>query len=353
MIKRDNIHFTFNEIDGYNKVFNFVISPREPGKTTAALLDKVYKSFMKGKPYVLLRRRIADVTNDYIDSCLLVINKFLDKKDQLAFVYRGTDVSKGMARIYCGDKLFMSVIGLSSPVSRIKSLMIPNIGGIIFDEFICNQRLGEKYLKQEAFKFKELYSTYQRESEGKLKVYFLGNPYSRYNPYFTWKKVPLEELKLGTVVSKDDYAVQTYEMKPELKEYILKHNPLYEFDDEYKKYGFFGQSVNDQNIILVKSQPPKFKLIRLFTVENSTIGVYANRCSGIDEIDYWCKLETNIGLKRTVWCLDVDDLAQNRRVMSFADKNKNNNLADSMRRNRIGFKDVTAYQLFITVYNFL
>jgi len=351
MIIRDNIHYTFNEIDGYNKVFNFVISPREPGKTTAFLMDKVYKGWQKGTPWVILRRRIADVTKEYIDSCCDVINKFLPDDKQLEFKYGSVD--GGTVRVYCESKLFMLVIGLSSPMSRIKSLMIRNIGGIGYDEFICNERLGEKYLNKETFKFKELYSTYQREAEGKLKCYFLGNPYSRYNPYFVWKEVNLEKLILGSVVSEKDYAVQTYEMKPELKEYILQHNALYEYDDEYKKYGFFGKSVNDENIVIVKHQPPKYKLLRLFTVEDKIIGVYTSHSYDKSEIDYWCCLVTDVGLKRTVWCTDINDLASNRRVMSIDDINRNRTIVDAMHRNRIGFQDVTTYQLFITIYKFL
>lgn len=34
-MKPDNIHYSLNKILSYNKVFNFVVSAREAGKTTA------------------------------------------------------------------------------------------------------------------------------------------------------------------------------------------------------------------------------------------------------------------------------------------------------------------------------
>ena len=42
MKERDNLHFTFREVDGYNKDITIVISAREPGKSTSFWLDKVY-----------------------------------------------------------------------------------------------------------------------------------------------------------------------------------------------------------------------------------------------------------------------------------------------------------------------
>ena len=45
MKQRDNIHFSSRKIDSYNLPFNFIISEREAGKSTAVWLDKSYKAF--------------------------------------------------------------------------------------------------------------------------------------------------------------------------------------------------------------------------------------------------------------------------------------------------------------------
>jgi hypothetical protein len=41
-MKLDNLHYSFTKIDGYNKPFNFIISEREAGKSTALWL-KIYR----------------------------------------------------------------------------------------------------------------------------------------------------------------------------------------------------------------------------------------------------------------------------------------------------------------------
>ena len=47
MKQRDNLHFNFRTIDGYDKPINIVISAREAAKTTAVILDKAYASWKR------------------------------------------------------------------------------------------------------------------------------------------------------------------------------------------------------------------------------------------------------------------------------------------------------------------
>lgn len=132
----------------------------------------------------MIRRRIADITETYVHDIESVINKFEDEPIKL--VFKKGSISEGIVdvRVEGTDEIFFRVIGLSNPMMRIKSLMLANLGCIIYDEFICNTKLGEKYLENETFKFSELYNTFQRECEGTLRCVFMGNPYSIYNPYF-------------------------------------------------------------------------------------------------------------------------------------------------------------------------
>ena len=203
----DNLHFNYSEIDGYAKPFNFIISEREAGKSTATWL-KVYNKFKKeGKPSIVIRRQIADITEVYITDIQEVINKFMPEDEKLQFIFKKGSLKEGIADIKLlvngEEKLFLRVVALSNPMSRIKSLIVRNLAYIIFDEFICNMRLGEKYLPDEAFKFKEVYNTFQRETSN-LKAYFCGNPYSLYNPYFVWIGVPTNKLKRGTILAGKD-----------------------------------------------------------------------------------------------------------------------------------------------------
>ena len=181
----DDLHYDESTIEGYNKAFNFVVSPREAGKTTA-LLRKAYRKYKKEeKTTIILRRRIADITEAYINDLGTVISKFYD---DVELYFKKGSIKDGILDVYIrhGKKLdknpIFRVIALSNPMSRIKSTILRNVGMMIYDEFICNTRCNEKYLEGEAFIFREIYNTYVRECPN-LKVWFLGNPYSLYSPY--------------------------------------------------------------------------------------------------------------------------------------------------------------------------
>ena len=320
-MKLDNLHFNFSEVDGYDKPFTFVISEREAGKSTA-LWNKVYNQFKKnGTPSIVIRRQIADITQTYIMDIQEVINKF-HEEDPVSFrnnKNHPVTINQGVVDIYVEGKLFLRVIALSNPMSRIKSLIVRNLKYIVFDEFICNMRVGEKYLADEAFKFKELYNTFQRETDN-LKCYFCGNPYSLYNPYFVWIGVDTSKLKRGNIVTGKNWVVQCYEIKPELRELILKKNPLYQFDDSYTKYAFEGQAINDMNIQIEQTCPPNFKLKHVFRIHGKYLGVYLNCGDLLKYPRYWTNIIEYTGERRKVYCFDFNDLVHHTVLMNTADK---------------------------------
>lgn len=268
-MRKDKLHISLRKVDSYNKPFNFIISEREAGKSSA-ILTKAYKVFKKKhRTSIIIRRLIADITETYINDCSKVINKFLPKDKQIAFEYKRGNIKEGVVDVFIDNRHFLRIIALSNPMSRIKSTIIRNPGMIIFDEFICNNRAGEKYLDNEAFKFKEIYNTYQRECNGYiLKCYFMGNPYSLYNPYFSDLDVNTLELQPGAFICAKNYVISCYRIKDELREAILKRNPLYQFDESYKRYAFYGLAVNDQNFIIQPHRPEKFTLRYIFRLNN-------------------------------------------------------------------------------------
>ena len=99
---------------------------------------------------------------------------------------------------------------------------------MLFDEFIANVRLGEKYLQDEAFKFKEIYNTFQRECPSGLICYFFGNPYSVYNPYFEWLKIDTRKVKPGAYLVGPNYVLECYQLLPEPKRKLLDKSKMKE-----------------------------------------------------------------------------------------------------------------------------
>ena len=344
----DNIHFSFDEIDKLDKTFNFVVCERDPGKTTALVTEKLLPSWKEGKPWILLRRRMADITSLYINDLIAVFKKF--SKEPLTFTYSLGGKNDGCVDVLCNGSLIFRVIALSTPMSRIKGSFIDNLGGIAFDEFIVSSKTGEKYLQNEYFSFEEIYTTFLKESD-RIKTYFLGNPYSLFNPYFAELKIDTSKIKLGSLISGDDWAVQCYEMKPELKAKILAKNPLYKINSEYKKYAFFSEATGDKNIKIEKLQPYGFELSTAFKVGETILGVFKKPSMSNSQNDFYIK--TIESTEKKIYCFDIMDVQQNCKLITYSEKQSFYRIANSMREHKISFATLKDYYLFLDVFRFL
>lgn len=355
MVERDNLHYTFRTIDGYDKPINIVISAREAAKSTSFNLDKGYFRWKKdGSTILYLVRNIVEINEALIDSIQdNIINKFTD--DNVKFQYSKTSLRDGITDIKINGKLYMRIIALSMTTRRIKQSLLKDIGVIVFDEFIVNQRQGEKYLKQESFKISEIYTTYKREriDKGKpLKMYFLGNPYSLYNPVFMWLGIKPSNLHLGEILVGDNYVVQWYKLTKELKEKILKDNPLYQFDEEYKSYAFDGQPILDTNIKVLDQIPQRYSLRFLFKIERKIIAVYNNNYWEDGADLYYCKFisEDEASKRKTIYCFDFGELINRSSIISKEDLYKFNKFKIAMRNRKIAFQSIDCYYLVEEIY---
>lgn len=351
MVKRDNIHYNTRKIDGYNLPFNFIISEREAGKSTAVWLDKSYKAFKEnGETTLVVRRKVVHITKSYIDDIAKIINKFTD--DNVHFSYASSSIDDGIVDISIDDKIFMRIVALSIDITAIKSLVLLNLRYIIFDEFICNIRFKEKYLTNEAMKFMEVYNTFRRESKN-LRCYFMGNPYSLYNPYFIFFNVRTRDLKRGAIISdKKSYVIECYEMLPELRAKILEENPLYQFDNAYTKYAFDGVNINDQNIIVQEQKPQNYALAFIFKISGKYIGIYRNNIFNEYGLNYYGEfLDISvISKKRNIFCFDFEELVEHTCMLSPDDKYKFQKIKDAMRRRMIAFESIECYYLMEEIY---
>lgn len=354
-ILRDNLHFSFRAVDGLRKPFNFIVSSRDSGKTTSAILDKIYSPFVENKQCaIILRRRIVDITDIYIRSLEEVINKFTPPP-QKHLIYNKSTMSQGAVRLMMqtGDdkpELFAVIIALSCQAGRLKSLVVPNPSNMIFDEFIVNTKdFREKYLTSEAARFREIYTTFERECKQPLKCYFLGNPYSLYNPYFSWLEVPTSRLKKGVTLTGVNWAVECYQLTDDLAKSILARNPLYQIDDEYRQYAFDGTAINDAEIPL-GSRPNGAWLA--FTIRLGNKGLALYRIPSDFEHIYYAEVInlSDISANRTIWIVDLDDLTRNSVLFNRFDKFRFERFGEAVRYNKLLYKDIEAYYLSREVF---
>ena len=350
MIELDNLHYDFRAIDGYNKAFNFILSPRELGKTSMCWLKKVYLPWkVNFKPWIYLVRKSVEISESLIDSIFdTIINKFTD--DNVKPKYTKGSFKDGIVDIYIEDKIFIRIVSLGIDLRRIKLAVLKNIGGVIIDEYIIDPRTKEKYSTNEYFKIKEAYTTWRRESEGTLKVYILANPYSLYNPLFLGWDVDLTKLKKNSFYVGDTFVIHWATLNQELREHLLELNPLYKFDEDYNSYALEGTAINDKDIKVNPKLPQNYFLRYCFKVGDKYLGIYQNNYFSLDDDNYYCGILNNISKYRNIYCFDFNDLVEGTQILSREERFSFSRLKDSIRRRRISYQDINTYYLLLEVY---
>lgn len=353
----DGIHFTIATVDGYNKSKNFVWSCRELGKTTSILVQKVYKQFKeKGRPTLFLYNQAVDITEAQVVSMENSINKFKGREVHLTI---GKD-SPSIWLIYDGSKkernLFAIMASVSAPIRRLKGLNFGKLACIVYDECIVNTAMGEKYPNGLAFKIKEIYKTFARESRPeKLKLYCFGNPYSKYHPLLVDWGVPINKIKKGCCLAGSDWVVQAAAMTPELRDYILKTDPEHDWDDTYERYAFDGDSINDDNVWIEEERPDGFRLKYCFKVQDRYVWIW--RSNGIEISDlmvsasYWIEAKKESpGKRREVVSVDFESMTMNTVL-----KDAYSGLFDALKRavalNKVSYSTPEAFYLIQLIYS--
>ena len=343
----DNLHYNFREIDGYNKAFNFVLSARECGKTTSAWI-KIYSQWKKTKkPYIYLTRTAVEINEALIDSIFDTnIRKFFD--DDLKVKYNKGAFKDGIVDVFVNNELFFRIVSLSIPLRRIKLAVLKNIGGVFMDEYVIDPKTGEKYIKEEAFKIKEAYTTWRRESEGILKCYFVGNPYSLFNPLFVSWGVDTAKLKRGSFYVGDSFVIQWATLNPLLREKLLKENPLYEFDEDFKGYALDGEAKNDKNIRLGE-KPENFRLRFVFRISGKILGVFQNNGVSLDP-RFFVGFIDDYSKARTAFAFDFDELIERTALVGMDERFALSRFKDAFRNRSILFENVSCYYFIEEIY---
>lgn len=183
-------YYDFGPLLSHNATFNFCVGGRGLGKTYGAKKYAIKRAIYRSEQFVYLRRfksELAYRTEFFMD----VGQEFPDYYfrtigTQAQMVHK--DVVPGGGHpdeAPKGEKVPWRTIGfffaLSNAQSR-KSIALPRVTTIIFDEFIIEKGLLN-YLPDETNVFNNFYSTVDRWQD-KTKVFFLANSVSIMNPYF-------------------------------------------------------------------------------------------------------------------------------------------------------------------------
>ena len=225
------------------------------------------------------------------------------------------------------------------------------------DEFIINPIFKESYLSGEYKKFQEIYNTYQREcrnadnSKRLLKVYFCGNLYSAFNPYFTHLGVKTNELKINNYYRYGNAVIYFAGVSDELRVQILATNPLYEFDETYKNYALEGIAVNDTNI-KIGELPQNYKLDMIIAIDGKFLGIYKNYLfTDVKDDRYFIQFIKSFSLKRDVYCFDFSDMIDKSILISNEEKRLFKGLKYAFRNRLISFSEISCYYYLEGIYS--
>lgn len=350
MVKRDNIHYSYRAINGYNKAFNFVLSARELGKTATFWLEQIYFPWKKDKrPWLYLTRMAVEINEALIDSIAdTILNKFTD--DEVKLTYTKGAFKDGIVDVFINKELFFRIVSLNIQLRRIKLAVLKNAKGSFMDEYIIDPKTGEKYIKQEAFKIKEAYTTWRRECDGVFKMYFVANPYSLYNPLFIDWGVDVNKLKKDSFYVGDSFVIHWAILSPELRAYLLQVNPLYKFDEDYTSYALEGTATNDAHIKIAEL-PQNYKLKFVFHHNGHYIGIYQNNYIEDHEDRYYCQEVDVISARRSVYCFEFSELVERCVLMSSEERDRLNKFKIAMRRRLVAFNNINCYYFIEEIYN--
>lgn len=172
------MYWDINKLLSYNALFNYVIGERGVGKSYGTK-DYLIRHFKKtNKKFVWLRRTWRDLET------AIGNNKNKHFFDQIKDKHNLEDFS-----ITSNEKLYYlsyksKIMGYATSfrnAESIKGTSFDNIDFIIIDEFLVGDA-GSRYLKNEVDYILSIYETISRMND--VRVIFLGNATSVFNPYF-------------------------------------------------------------------------------------------------------------------------------------------------------------------------
>lgn len=276
-----------NKLLSYNALFNFVIGERGVGKSYSTK-DYLIKHFKKTKKqFVWLRRTARDLETAIGD------NKNKHFFTQIMNIHPIDDFS-----ISSDDKLYYlsyksKVMGYATSFRNAESLKgtsFDNVDTIIVDEFLVGDG-GSRYLKNEVAYILSLYETISRLRD--VKIIFLGNSTSVYNPYFTEFNIHLP-YNSEFQTFKDGLIVVNY-IKNEKYRQVKKETKFGRIIEgtKFGKYAIDNEFINDSDDFIRKKHPNS-KLLFNIKLNASVYGVW------IYKHDVFISTKFNLNNKRLV-----------------------------------------------------
>lgn len=246
MKKETQKYYSLNPILRKKADYNIVFGERSNGKTYAALLYGITEFVKSGKQFAYVRRWREDIRGkrgENLFNALVVngeiekltdgkFNRIATKGGKYYFAYFDAETEK--TTIF--ENPFCFSFALSEQEHE-KSTNYPNVGTVIFDEFLTRKY----YLPDEFILFMNLLSTIIRQRND-VKIIMLGNTVNKYCPYFA-------EMGLKNVATQKQGTIDIYQFGANGAVVAVEYAAPISSDKPSNKYFCF----DNQNLQMITS----------------------------------------------------------------------------------------------------
>lgn len=201
-------YFTTDRIKSKGADFNIVVGERSNGKSTAVLLDIVEDWYVNRRAGGVIRQMELDIMGarglavfNYIVAGGHIARLTNDEWSGVKYVSRAWFLTKETVdgETITEKEPFAYAFALTQS-SHHKSLSYPNIGTILFDEFIPETGT---YIPDEVARFQSLLSTIVR-GRGDVRIYLVANTVSWNSPYLRkYTRKGIQHMKPGDLEEYD------------------------------------------------------------------------------------------------------------------------------------------------------
>lgn len=186
-------YYELDNILTKNAHINFIIGERSNGKTTAVLRHIIKDYYETGRRGMIVRQMEEDIKGYRATALFSAINNsgMVEELTEDTFhrvkcfrraYYLGRENEDGEVKYE--SEPFAQIVSLSQ-ADHNKSISFPNVGTIMFDEFM---RQGGQMLKDELEKYDSIISTIVREKD-MATIFLIANTVSWNSPYFKKYKI--------------------------------------------------------------------------------------------------------------------------------------------------------------------
>lgn len=287
-----------NDTLSYGCLFNFIVGQRGGGKTFNVLRFCINRFLKHGEQFIYLRRTQEELKDAVVGLFTYLQHEGYFTEHELVSTKKG---------LYIDKKLMGIPKALSTSMTR-KSLSLPKVKWIIFEEFMVDG-VTSRYLgsgSSEVFVFNNFYETVSRirDDSEEVRCFFLSNAFSTVNIYFTEFGVKLPQMppfKRYNRFRKDVLVViwqeQSYlDVKSQTRFYKLNEGST--FNEHAYGNEFY---LDTSHFIKEKDKHSEFHFAMVYM--GKTYTVWTNWDKGI----YYCTTKGGNTHARNTFALTLDD----------------------------------------------